>query len=64
MALAAFVKKPEYGPATIKANKLTISDTNLISIVQTDSTVILNGVTQDTTEINVNDLYAQGILGN
>ena len=64
MALAAFVKKPEYGPATIKANKLTVSDTNLISIVQTDSTVILNGVTQDTTEINVNDLYAQGILGN
>ena len=63
-ALAAFVKKPEYGPATIHANQLTISDTNLKSLVQTNNIVTLNGVTQDTIAINVDDLYAQGLLGN
>tara|TARA_B100000029_G_scaffold516548_1_gene630765 strand:- start:2005 stop:4596 length:2592 start_codon:yes stop_codon:yes gene_type:complete len=63
-ALAAFIKKPEYGPATIRTNQLTISDTELNSLVQTNSTVLLNGIMQNTSTIDVDDLYAQGILGN
>jgi hypothetical protein len=63
-ALAAFVKKPEYGPATIDADELTIIDTSVHAMVQTNSMVKVNGVTLDTNDLNVDALYAQGVLGN
>jgi hypothetical protein len=63
-ALAAFIKKPEYGPATIEASHLSIQNTETRGMVQTDSVVRVNGEPLDTTDLDVDALYAQGILGN
>jgi hypothetical protein len=55
--LTAYIKKPEYGPATIEAENVTISNSETPVLVQTDSVVSLNGTVIDTTDVDVDVLY-------
>jgi hypothetical protein len=62
--LAAYIKKPVYGPATIQATNTDISDTETPTLVQTGSRISLNHYIQLTEDLNIDDLYERGILGN
>lgn len=63
-ALAAYIKKPVYGPASIDAQKITVVDTGKTSVAQTGSTITIDGKAQPTQDLDVEKLYAEGILGN
>ena len=60
-AVAVYIKKPEYGPAKVKAGGLKTSDPFL---VQTGSEMIVNGETIATRDFDVERLYDEQILGN
>ena len=62
--LAAYIKKPVFGPATITAENVNISDSLQLCVVQVGSTIQLNGKTMPQQDLDVDKLYAEGILGN
>lgn len=55
--LAAYLKKMEYGPATIQASRITFEDQSSRTLVQTGSSVTIDSTAADTTDLNVPDLY-------
>lgn len=63
-ALAAYIKKPVYGPASIEAPDLVVTDTQTEAIVQIGSSIILRGKEVPGVEMDVDQLYSAGILGN
>ncbi len=56
-ALTAYIKKPEYGGATIIADQITIEGGNTRNLVQTGSRIVLAGRTLDTQDIDIDALY-------
>ncbi len=62
--LAAFIKKPEFGPAEIIADAVRLLDNQQKTLVQTGSWIELNGRRIDGTDLDVAALYEAGILGN
>jgi hypothetical protein len=62
--LAAYTKKAVFGPGTIRADQTEVLDSQAISMVQTGSTLVLNGKTIQGRELDVKKLYELGILGN
>ena len=62
--LAAYIKKNEYGPAEIIAQKLSVKDTLIYALVQTDSKVTVDGKNLKSRDFKVEELYKLGILGN
>ncbi|MCP4090709.1 MAG: hypothetical protein GY746_13120 [Gammaproteobacteria bacterium] len=56
-ALTAYIKKPEYGAASIEAKNITISETENSFLVQTNSFVSVDGVEIETRDVNVDALY-------
>jgi len=58
--LAAYQKKSEYGPASIQATSIRFSDTRDISLVQTGSSINLDGKDIPSAEVDMNKLYEQG----
>jgi hypothetical protein len=63
-ALAAYIKKPQYGPASLNANEVEILNSEMPALCQVDSTLILNGSEIPEENIDVESLYEQGFLGN
>ena len=63
-ALAAYMKKPVYGPGWLEANEVTILETEKDAVAQEGSTIILNGHPVETVDLDVDRLYAEGVLGN
>jgi len=63
-ALAAYIKKPVYGPAYLEAPDVVITDTTTEAVAQTGSTILLHGEEVPTVEMDVDKLYREGILGN
>lgn len=62
--LAAFVKKPEFGPSRLEAVRLTIEASGLgDTLVQTGCEVIWEGERLATRELDVEALYRDKILG-
>ena len=57
--LAAYLKKMEYGPAQIQADGVVFQDHSPQALVQTGSRVVINGETAETTDLNVDELYAR-----
>jgi len=55
--LAAFLKKMEYGPASIRANQVVFEDESSRALVQTGSSVTLDGKAFETTDLDVDALY-------
>jgi hypothetical protein len=64
IGLAAYTKKPSYGPATLIATHLEFSDCTQVALVHTGSLVRLDGVNRESSEFDVKELYRLGILGN
>ena len=62
--LAAYIKKPVYGPASITAENVTITNTDQLCVVQKGSQIIFNGKDMPQVDLDVDKLYAEGILGN
>ena len=62
--LAAYIKKPQYGAASITATNVNIINTEKSVICQTGSSLQLNAQEVQPEEINVDALYDAGILGN
>lgn len=63
-ALAAYIKKPQYGPASLMANEVDILNTTTLAICQVDSEIVLNGEAIPCEDVDVDALYEQGLLGN
>ena len=64
IGLAAYTKKPTYGPARIEARGFDLAGADRPVLVQTGSTVSTNGEEHRGVELAVKELYATGILGN
>ncbi len=56
-ALTAYIKKPEYGGATIIADDISIEGGNTRNLVQNGSRIVLAGRTLDTQDIDIDALY-------
>lgn len=61
--LAAFVKKPEYGPARLVARGCRLAGALGLAIAQTGCTVEVDGVPTPTQDIDVEASYEEGVLG-
>ena len=62
--LAVYIKKPEFGPSTIRARNLTIGSAGLGEhIVQETCTLIRDGESIPGVPLDVKELYRQKILG-
>jgi hypothetical protein len=57
VGLTAYIKKPEYGPATIVATNIAITDAATPVLVQTGSEVTLDGERMETQDVDVDALY-------
>ncbi len=57
--LAAYLKKMEYGPASIQASNVVFGDYSIQTLVQTGSSVTINGEAATTTELDVDELYSR-----
>ena len=62
--LAAYIKKPQYGPASITATDIEIIDSSKLAFCQTESEITLNGENIQSEDFDVDALYKQGVLGN
>ena len=62
--LAAYIKKPQYGPASLYADQVEILNTSTPAICQTENQLVFNGEIILCEDIDVEILYEQGILGN
>jgi hypothetical protein len=63
-ALAAYIKKPVYGPAYLEAPDLVVKDTTTEAVAQIGNTILLRGQKVPGVELDVDKLYQEGILGN
>ncbi|MCP4290392.1 MAG: hypothetical protein GY780_00985 [bacterium] len=64
-AFAAYIKKAEFGPASVIANNVTIGTTPLgVALVQKGSNIVLDGEVFPTVDLDVKALYQEGFLGN
>ncbi|MBV1881138.1 MAG: CotH kinase family protein [Pseudomonadales bacterium] len=62
IALMAFQKKQEYGPAKLYANKVTVINSQRESLAQTHSLVHLNGEDIASESIDIDALYQAGYM--
>ncbi len=63
-ALAAYIKKNVFGPASIDARMVTIENSEQTAVAQTGSTILIDGEAVETVDLDVELLYQEGILGN
>ena len=62
--LAAYEKKPEFGPGNITAINVDFKDTTQNTLVQIGSWIELDKRRIEGTELDVKAMYKAGILGN
>ena len=62
-ALAAFVKKPEYGASRLRANGAQMEGARGVALAQTGCTLEIDGAAIATQEVDVEASYREGILG-
>ena len=63
IGLAAYQKKPEFGPASIKADDVEFNNIKNKIIVQLGSEVSLNGASCEAQELDVDKLYQKDYVG-
>ncbi|MGI9591074.1 MAG: CotH kinase family protein [Myxococcota bacterium] len=61
-ALMAYVKKPEYGPAQLSAEKLTVEHAGELAIAQIGSRVTIDGVPVDESPFDADAAYDEGYM--
>ena len=57
LAFTAFQKKPEYGPASITADSIELIDNYQVHLIETRSSLLLNGQKTETTENVKSKMY-------
>lgn len=62
VALMAYVKKAEYGPASLQAHKITVEGAAHEALAQTGSRITLDGRSVPETEFDVDRLYREGYM--
>jgi hypothetical protein len=62
--IAAYIKKPQYGPASIIANNVEIRDALITAICQTGNLIELNEVIIPEEALDVDKLYEFGVVEN
>ena len=63
-ALAAFIKKPQFGPSSMKVTGLTIEGSGLgDALAQTGCVLEIDGVVVPTQDLDVGRLYREKVLG-
>lgn len=63
-ALAAYTKKPEYGPSSIDAEGVEFGNCGRgLCLAQTGHEILINGQPMPTSEVDVGEMYRQKILG-
>jgi hypothetical protein len=62
VALMAYVKKPEYGPASIRAEELQIERVPRDAVAQTGSRIAIDGREVETEDVDVDSLYQGGYM--
>jgi hypothetical protein len=62
VALMAYVKKPEYGPASIRAEGITFERVGREALAQTGSRVQLDGREVEPEDVDVDSLYEGGYM--
>jgi len=62
--LAAYIKKPVYGPAVIAAENVRILNSAQLYVAQVGSTIQVDGKVIQGQDLDVDTLYKEGILGN
>ena len=62
--LAAYIKKPQYGPGTIIATNVEFLNTEKVAVNQINNKLLINGEAVLAEDVDVDALYDQGILGN
>ena len=62
--LAAYIKKPVYGPSVLRVQNVSIQGSGLgDAITQTDCVLEIDGTAQPTADLDVEQLYKDKILG-
>ena len=56
--LMAYIKKPEYGPATIEARNVEMESVFPLAVAQKRSHIRINGSEIKETDLNIKNLYA------
>ena len=64
VGLAAYVKKPAFGPASIRAEGVEFADTQRPVLVQTGSSVVIDGVEHTALALDAEALSEWQVLGN
>ncbi|MCP4913425.1 MAG: right-handed parallel beta-helix repeat-containing protein [Oligoflexia bacterium] len=59
---ASYVKKPEYGSAKIEVINPKFENSEKLSLVQNGSTLILNGMEVEGSDINIKEIYNSGYM--
>ena len=62
--IAAYIKKEQYGAASVEATDFNLVNTELEMVCQTGSVILLNNVTCKAIDIDIDSLYEAGVLGN
>ncbi len=62
VALMAYVKKPEYGPAELNAERLTVERAAEVAVAQIGSRVTIDGVPVEESPFDANALYQEGYM--
>lgn len=57
LGFTAFQKKPEFGPAEITADSIEIKNCELIHLIETNSSLILNNKKMETTDVVKDKMY-------
>ena len=58
------LKKNQFGPAEIHATQVEILETETASMIQTGSTITIDGILQPSEDFDVDLLYDLNVLGN
>ena len=61
-ALMAYVKKPEYGPAELTADKVEVERAAELAVAQTGSKVTIDGVPVDERPFDADSVYEEGYM--
>jgi hypothetical protein len=62
VGMMAYVKKPEYGPAELVADQVTVSGAGETALAQTGSRVVVDGREIPAEDLDVDALYEQGYM--
>jgi hypothetical protein len=62
IAIMAYVKKPEYGPSEVSAEKITLRQVGKEALAQRGSRVVLNGLEVEPEDADIDLLYKQGYM--